>query len=1428
MAIPAHDQDSDCASAASIIDRLRSDELESLRSEVGRGRRDHILKTLDERGRAQELVRQQYTGRYPFELLQNANDAAGDPGAVGRTVRFVLTDTALLVADQGAGFGTDQIRAICGLGRSSKDPRKSIGYKGLGFKSVGEITDRPQVISSGVRFTFDEDRVRAEISEIAQDVLSGQRVPVYAFPFQLDEVDLGDDREQTEALLSGGSTTVLRLPFKADVGRNKVESHLRSTITPSLLLFLDATDEIHLIGTEADFKAEVAREPHDGYVETLLETSGTTEHWLVFQQRIDVEDRKLTAQLGDIWKEIDQVRVAAAVRLGPDGQPCQGPARPVHVYFPTQEQSGLSIILQADFALELDRRHIAVSPEAAPYNKWLAERLASLLSQVVAPSLAERFPNDAAAVASLAPVCSPTDFGRVISDACITALRRCPFIPCVDGRARRGCETLLLPKTATSPAAVQEVIDLTGLGRLALPDVEANATSRDFVQAALGAEELSLERVLEGLRPPKDGEERAYYELLVSWSEAAGVRRFAALLTPVKCVRTRGGDWSAPDEGLFFPRHRGGVEFPADLRIPIVEIPAIEGLTELLDVAGVGRFEWRSLLQVFVLPRLEDPSLPTEIRSSLLEALRAYYETERTGDPRLKAQIGRVLIPTRSMSLAKRALRPAGEAYLSSTWLGHDRLEQIYGPFAEPEFLDIAPPDDDDRRRSEQGFYEWLGVAAHPRVNRCHTDLRDVYLVHDLSGHPHRDHGELWKSWQDLPAVEEATRCEQGHPSSQQLQTSYSLDRLTAIVDSHDPSRMATLWHELVLAWGSVYESAMAAEFRCQAKNHSGDRQRRAPSLLMHMLRELAWLPCREHGDTVLVKPRRAWRTTRDTPRRIVERVPALDPRLDTPVAVPVATALGVVDAARPAPDDLVTLLNSLAAEHRSRADSSEDTLQVCSAARWAMRTLDSVLAERPELSVETVPLLARQNGQHLFHSTPFVADDPLLAETWEPTLPILDADKDLRSIHKVLGLRILDDDVEIRPVANSPLLDERDKIEHCIEQTKPYLVVLAAKAVPSRHEDVIRGLARLEVQVCEDLILEYQLDNESRQRPEAVSYIAVRQEREGSVRRNIGTAYLELVSDGAEPNWYVFGPQLAQFLGVPTQGDAFAALLGASPADRDQILAARRIPLSAVDEARMDLQQPQNDEVVDELVGSVIEIAHQLPVAVIPDEDSILDPADEVGSEEIATMAKEDPPLQEGAEDLPELDLATISVVDAPSRAELERGRSTGQRKTVGGLGPSGPVDHEARERSQREIGRRGEEVAYHAERVRLERLGWDPDTVVWRSSERPFAPYDIESLDEDGQRIYIEVKATISSDPTDAFEISEAELQYALQKRSSYYIYRVTEAHTATPLVTRYNDPARRIREDRASISLKGARLSFADEPMPARLTTVTPLST
>src|SRR5206468_4695975 len=108
-------------------------ELLFIQNAVKSGDQVHLLKTLDQRGTAEELVQREYGGRYVFELLQNANDAAGAKGLTNarHRVAIVITEESLLVANEGQPFQAENVKSICTLGRSSKDPRKTLGYKGL-------------------------------------------------------------------------------------------------------------------------------------------------------------------------------------------------------------------------------------------------------------------------------------------------------------------------------------------------------------------------------------------------------------------------------------------------------------------------------------------------------------------------------------------------------------------------------------------------------------------------------------------------------------------------------------------------------------------------------------------------------------------------------------------------------------------------------------------------------------------------------------------------------------------------------------------------------------------------------------------------------------------------------------------------------------------------------------------------------------------------------------------------------------------------------------------------------------------------------------------------------------------------------------------------------------------------------------------------
>lgn len=97
-------------------------------------------------------IAEAYRGRCVLELLQNAHDAlTGFKATHPERVTFLLKtrpDPVLLVANTGKAFKRKDFKGICQLGQSPKDPNKSVGNKGLGFRSVLEVSSAPEIWSS--------------------------------------------------------------------------------------------------------------------------------------------------------------------------------------------------------------------------------------------------------------------------------------------------------------------------------------------------------------------------------------------------------------------------------------------------------------------------------------------------------------------------------------------------------------------------------------------------------------------------------------------------------------------------------------------------------------------------------------------------------------------------------------------------------------------------------------------------------------------------------------------------------------------------------------------------------------------------------------------------------------------------------------------------------------------------------------------------------------------------------------------------------------------------------------------------------------------------------------------------------------------------------------------------------------------------------
>jgi hypothetical protein len=110
--------------------------------------------------RAERLTKRLSSQLYPSdvsffrELLQNADDSAYSQGEEP-TARFVVGHDGVTLFTNEVGFSESNVRAICDIDASDKSyNEETTGEKGLGFKSVFAVTDRPEVHSGEYHFRF--------------------------------------------------------------------------------------------------------------------------------------------------------------------------------------------------------------------------------------------------------------------------------------------------------------------------------------------------------------------------------------------------------------------------------------------------------------------------------------------------------------------------------------------------------------------------------------------------------------------------------------------------------------------------------------------------------------------------------------------------------------------------------------------------------------------------------------------------------------------------------------------------------------------------------------------------------------------------------------------------------------------------------------------------------------------------------------------------------------------------------------------------------------------------------------------------------------------------------------------------------------------------------------------------------------------------
>lgn len=412
-----------------IIEQKTADEIEVYLS--GRGK-----SSIHQSARNLSLnVSDDYGNRFLVELIQNAHDAHGTGTHDGRIAVVFAPEECefgcLYVANRGNGFSEPNFRALTNIALSSKPVNESIGNKGLGFRSVLQICQWPEIYSVGelgargefdgycFRFANRDDVAEfiggPEASVLADEVL--QNMPCWYLPVYASERPGLVNRFAGEKYAS-----VVRIPLVSEKARDLVLEQFDA--------LLDREHPLHLF---LDRIACISLEREPGKAETLqrntmerwdLDSGVTAERirvgdddYLVAMYNLDQVAFRKQLELSIARKEVPETwrdwqgnaQVSIAIRLG--NSVANGL---MYCFLPLGEEGKAPFAgyINANFYTKMDRRSVN---EGVGLNKHFIDIAARLSCRLIDFLIKKNWPEAPGAVVDL--LCWTSPYATVVQNA---------------------------------------------------------------------------------------------------------------------------------------------------------------------------------------------------------------------------------------------------------------------------------------------------------------------------------------------------------------------------------------------------------------------------------------------------------------------------------------------------------------------------------------------------------------------------------------------------------------------------------------------------------------------------------------------------------------------------------------------------------------------------------------------------------------------------------------------------------------------------------------------------------------------------------------------------------------------------------------------------------------------------------------------------
>jgi Domain of unknown function (DUF3883) len=268
----------------------------------------------------ESYMTESYGERVFIEMLQNADDA--------NATSFYVFESAghVYIANNGKPFDDTDVMSICRSGASEKKRGKTIGYRGVGFKSTTYLSTKIYIHSNDCTFTFSKSLAAEQLGEVEES-----KVPTIRIPFLVESLDF-EIEENLNYLKQKGFTTIFVF---CNANFSTLIQEVQS-VTADYFLFLR-----HISNVSIEVKGN--------HIEGNVVRS---------RERIEIKFKGRKS----MWQILsnDKTQIALALNEKQEIIPCRKEEAVFHCYLPTYEQSPYLFKINSDFSTDPSRKHITL------------------------------------------------------------------------------------------------------------------------------------------------------------------------------------------------------------------------------------------------------------------------------------------------------------------------------------------------------------------------------------------------------------------------------------------------------------------------------------------------------------------------------------------------------------------------------------------------------------------------------------------------------------------------------------------------------------------------------------------------------------------------------------------------------------------------------------------------------------------------------------------------------------------------------------------------------------------------------------------------------------------------------------------------------------------------------------------------------------